>query len=391
MARRRAASPSPVLFVAMLCGQACLLVLSPMLPAVAAEFGLTPAVAGQLRSASGVAAGAAALALGSLGGQFRLRDLLACGLALLAGGSLVSAAAPTFAVLVAAQIPIGTGLALVLGGAVAAADEWAPPGGRARVLSWTLLGPPAAWVVGMPIAGALTEVSWRAAWLAVPFAASVVAAAWVAAWPRGEARSAVAHPWRRALRRPGVASWAVAELFAYGAWSGTLIYIGALFIESYGVGPRAVGLLLAGAAVVYMPGNFLARRWVDTAAQPLLAALALLSAVGVAVLGGVRLGVGGSFGVFALLALLAGARTIAGSAFGLDAAPAEKVVVTSLRAAALQFGYLIGAAAGGGAIALGGYRALGVVFAVLYVLAAAPHAVATARTLMRSPAPSTRG
>jgi MFS transporter, DHA1 family, inner membrane transport protein len=136
-----------------------------------------------------------------------------------------------------------------------------------------------------------------------------------------------------------------------------------------------VGLLLAGAALAYMPGNFLARRWVDTHARPLLISLALGSAALVGVLGGIRAGVAASFGVFAVLAFASGGRTIAGSAYGLDAAPEEKVVVMSLRAAALQFGYLIGAALGGVALGAWGYAGLGAVLAALYVAAAVPHVV----------------
>jgi hypothetical protein len=46
-----------------------------------------------------------------------------------------------------------------------------------------------------------------------------------------------------------------------------------------------------------------------------------------------------------------------------------------IRAAATQFGYLLGAVLGGVALAAGGYAALGVTFSVLFVLAALPHAL----------------
>jgi pimeloyl-ACP methyl ester carboxylesterase len=43
----------------------------------------------------------------------------------------------------------------------------------------------------------------------------------------------------------------------------------------------------------------------------------------------------------------AGARTLAGSVFGLDAAPERRLGIMGLRAAATQYGYLLGASAGG--------------------------------------------
>jgi predicted MFS family arabinose efflux permease len=47
-----------------------------------------------------------------------------------------------------------------------------------------------------------------------------------------------------------------------------------------------------------------------------------------------------------------------------------------IRTAANQFGYLLGSALGGLALATGGYPALGVTFGVLFLLSAVPHGVA---------------
>ena len=66
-------------------------------------------------------------------------------------------------------------------------------------------------------------------------------------------------------------------------------------------------------------------------------------------------------------------RTISGSAFGLDAAPGRAVAAMGVRASATQFGYLVGGALGGIALTFGGYPALGLTFAGLYVLAIVPH------------------
>src|SRR5919108_372264 len=81
--------PGAVLFLSLFAGQAAVLVLAPILPDVAGEFGVSTATAGQLRSLSGVAGGLAAVGLGVLARRLRVRQLLAGGLALLAFGSLV--------------------------------------------------------------------------------------------------------------------------------------------------------------------------------------------------------------------------------------------------------------------------------------------------------------
>jgi predicted MFS family arabinose efflux permease len=69
------------------------------------------------------------------------------------------------------------------------------------------------------------------------------------------------------------------------------------------------------------------------------------------------------------------------SALGMDSAPEDKVAVMSLRAAANSFGHLLGAAAGGAALELGGFTALGAVLAALFLAAALIHVAVPARVL----------
>jgi predicted MFS family arabinose efflux permease len=130
---------SAVLFLRMFAAQAAFLVLGPLLPDLAREFGTTTAAAGQLRTVSGVA-----------------------------------------------------GIAAVLSGSMAAAVAWAPPGQRSRVLAWAIVGQPASWVVGMPVVGVVADASWRAAFLVLPLAASVIALAALRTLPSTHAAASVA-------------------------------------------------------------------------------------------------------------------------------------------------------------------------------------------------------
>ena len=120
----------------------------------------------------------------------------------------------------------------------------------------------------------------------------------------------------------------------------------------------------------------LARRFVERSTRAILISFALASAAAALVFGAWRPALAASAAcVFAVLGFLGGGRTLAGSMFGLDATGDRKLAVMSLRAAAVQFGYLIGAAVGGIALTVAGYAALGLVFAVLFAAAVVPHLV----------------
>jgi predicted MFS family arabinose efflux permease len=384
--------PAPVLFATMFASQASFLVLSAILPDLAGDFGVSTATAGQARTLAAVTGGVTALALGRLGRHLGVHELLLLGLGLVSVGSLGSALAPNLPAFACAQAAIGAAAAILLSAGVAAAGEWARGDERARVLSWALLGQPAAWVAGMPLIGVISQLHWRYAWLAVPLGASLVALPAVALRPgraarlpgAGEATPAATEP---VWRRPPVARWAIGELMAYSGWGATLVYAGALFIESYGLSTAEAGVLLGAPALGYFRGTLLVRRRAERHARTLLVVLGLTAAAGTALLGLVRPSPAASLVLFAACMGAIGGRTIAGSSFGLHAAPDQRVAVMSLRAAAIQFGYLLGAASGGAALAAGGYGLLGATLGILFLLGVAPHLRPPARSTGRGKDP----
>ena len=360
------------LLLCLAASQAALLVLTPVLPSVASALDVSTATAGQLRTISGLAAGATAVLAGLIAARVGLRELLGAGLALLVLGSAMSAAAPDFALLAVAQLQIGAGIGLSYSAAVAAVAEWTAPKDRSRVLALALLGPPAAWILGMPLTGLAGEVSWRFALVAVPLAFALGAAAALVRTPSTPPASSSASL-RAVLTHPGVVRWSSGELLAFSAWAGSLVFVGALFVESYGLSTKATGIVLGVGALVYLPGNLLFRRWVDQHERVMLVGLPFAAAATVAVLGAVRPSAWFSLAVFSLLSFLAGGRTLVGSSAGLDLAPQLRLGITGVRTAAIQLGYFVGAAVGGIALAAGGYTALGFTFSALFVGATIPH------------------
>jgi len=385
--------PAPILFLALFAAQAGFLVLTPILPEVAADLGVSTATAGALRIASGLAGTGVALTLGLTAPRLGLRDLVAAGLLLVALGSLAGAVAPSFPLLALSQLALGAGQATVVSAALAAAARWSAPAGRSRVLGWALLGQPAAWIVGVPVIGALASSSWRLT-MCVPFAASSIALAAVATRPPDAPAAPRARMQAVLGRDSALTGWAMGELLAYAAWGGTITFAAALMIESYGSSPTLVGLLIAAAATAYFPGNLLASRRTDRFARELLALLGGSLAVALALFGAIRPGLWFSAAMFGVIVLLVGGRTLSGSAAGLQAAPGSEVTVMSIRAAAMQLGIVIGAALGGAALAAGGYALLGAVLSILFAAGAVPHLVALRTHAIPNPnglAPASEG
>lgn len=380
--------PAPTLFAALFASQAGFLVLTPVLPELARDLGVTTATAGGLRIASGSAGGLVALTIALLGARLGLRDLIVSGLLLVGVGAAAGALAPSFAVLAASQVALGAGNAVVLSSGVAAAARWSTRERRSRVLSVTLLGQPAAWVVGMPLVGALAESSWRLS-MCMPLLASLIALAIVLGRGRDGPECSSRAGIGPLLGDRGVAGWALGELLCYAGWGGTLTFAGALMIESYGASAGLVGSLLGIAAIAYFPGNLLARRLASAAPAGSSALLASCLAAMLVVFGLVRPGLAFSLALFALLVMLAGGRALCGTAAGLEVAPDAEVTVMSIRASAMQFGMVAGAALGGVALAAGGYALLGPTLAGLFAAGALPHgALVGLPAVLTSPRPA---
>jgi DHA1 family inner membrane transport protein len=376
---RSLSNPSLVLFACLFASQSGMLVLSPILVDVAREFSVSTASAGQLRSISGATGGVTALVVATVPRRPGLRELLSLGALLVALGSGLSAAAPTFTFLAAAQAVLGVGIGLLVAVGIAAAGEWPAPAQRPHVLAWAIAGMPAAWIAGMPVIGTVADYGWRATWIAVPAAAALVTLALVRMRPT-DTHSHRVGGWVASWRRPEVARFAGGELLANAAWAGVLTYSGALLLESYSISPAAAALGLGLMATAMLPGTFTARRRAANPTLGLLAALTAFQGASVLALCALRPSVGVTLALLAVMAFVNGWRSMIASAFGMDTTPKDRVTVMSMRAAANQLGYLLGAAAGGLALALGGFPALGLTLAALFAAAVLVHFPALVRT-----------
>jgi predicted MFS family arabinose efflux permease len=273
--------------------------------------------------------------------------------------------------LTAGQACAGAASSILDAAGVAAAASWSSDADRGRVVAWTLVGAPSAWVAVMPVIGLVGGTSWRLAF-AVPVAVAVAAGVALRRAPVAAAQQSGAGL-RDVLADATLRGWAISEVLAYAAWSGVLAYAGALFVESYGASLAAVGLALGLGAAAYIPGTFAAQRVSPIRSRPLLAATGGLLAVGVLAFGIVRMGTAPSAIGFGALCFVSGARTYLGSAVGLELAAGKHAATMSVRAAAAQVGWIVGCAAGGAALAAGGYPAMAIALSAFFAGAALLH------------------
>lgn len=375
---RVSGSPTLLLFMSVFTSQAAVLVLSPILVDVARDLDVSTAVAGQLRVFGAPVALVVAVFVARSGGRFSLRSLLSVGAALVAVGSVASAAAPSFVVLALAQVPLWIGVAVLVAGGIGATGSWSAPEARSRVVARALAGAPAAWIVGMPVIGLVAGVNWRLAFLAVPLPAAVLTGAvLLASRPERHGRRSDASL-MRLLRQPGARRWAVGELLAMSSWAGMLVYSGALFIEVYGASKRMTGLLLAVVAVAYLSGNVLGGRIRHDCVRRALARGNVVAAAAVTLTWVITPNVLATLALFSFAAVVVAARTVVGTTYGFVLAGERKLEVGAARAAITHAGYLAGSFVGGAALAVGGPAAIGVAFGLLFLGASAPYLSASA-------------
>src|SRR3954471_2854322 len=359
-------SPTVVLFITLFASQAGVLVMSPILAGVAAEFDVSIAEAGQLRILAAPFAAVVALLTGRALAWYSPRALIGTGGVFLALGSVASAAAPNFAFLALAQVPMWGGIAMLLAAGVAATAAWSAPEERTKIVSRALAGAPAAWIVGMPVIGLVSSVDWRLAFVVLPLPAALLAGLAAALRPADRPIAGSNTSLTALLRIPLARRWALGELAANSAWAGTLVYSGVLFTETYGTSSAATGVALAIVAAAYLAGNQGAGRTSATLARQWMLRGSIAASIAVALTWAYTRSMSVTLVLFALTAAVTAVRMVSGTVYGFAVAGELRSAVGTVRGVTTQFGYLFGSLAGGMAIAIGGIGALAAVYSLLF-------------------------
>ncbi|GAA3243446.1 MFS transporter [Pseudonocardia petroleophila] len=248
--------------------------LAPLLPDLATALHATPAEIGRALAAYGVGVVLAALLLGPRLDRVPRAGALTAGAAALAVSAAVSALAPNWEVLAAAQVLAGAGAGVVLPATYAFAAELAAPGTEARATGRVLTGWSVALVAGVPVSTLLADlVGWRG----VLGALAVLAGAQVVLYrtlPSPAVPSAPRPRLATALRLPGVARLLLGTLAFMSAFYAVFGFAGAEIRLLHGGGAAGAGLLALCYGVGFGLGAATDRYAGRVGLAPVLAALA---------------------------------------------------------------------------------------------------------------------
>ena len=376
------------LVTATIATQAVIVVLAPLVVAIGDDLGASVSAVGQARSILAAAGVAGAVVVGGAIDRFGLRPILVLGASLALAGQLATAAAPSLVLLYAAHAVTGLGVACMLSAGFAGVAAWFEPEEAPRALGFVVGAQSISWIIGNPIIGLLADAgSWRlayavpAAMAAVALAAALLAPAGRPGWAGSESAGLGLGV---VLRTASARRWAVSELVAYAAWTAELTYIGAFYIQSYGISESAVGALLAVGSTCFLISTIGTRRLRERVpARALVIAGALGMGVVLVPIMNLTPSVWFTLALFAPMALFAGLRTTASSELALGQIPSRPGSMMAARTAAAQLGYMAGAAWGGIVLAVAGFGTLG--FALLAGMALSAFLVS------RVDAPATAG
>lgn len=233
-----------ILFLGLVDGQ----MLSPLLPVLAAEFGVTPAQMGMVVTAYACAAAMCALIIGPLSDRWGRIIFLRAAALLFALTSLLAYFARDFAMYFGARV-----LAGLAGGTISAcvlaqiADAFSFQR-RGRAMGWVGAMYSIAAIIGVPAAAWISERwNWRGIYLLIAIAAMLLALSLrvppALANSRTTNLSQVLRDYLRYWRAPTTRNGLLLASMISGTASALLTFLGAFLTTSFGMSISAVGLI----------------------------------------------------------------------------------------------------------------------------------------------------
>lgn len=238
-----------------------------VLPEVAAGFDVSIPTAGHLMSAYAIGVVIGAPLLTAAGTRLPRRTLLVALMGVFTAGSILSASAPSYGVMLLGRVLTALPHGAVMGIGVVVASALAPPHRRSAAIAGVFLGLTLANVAGAPLSTALGQaLGWRSTfWLLVVIglASMVAIAALVPSAPRPAHASLRGE--LRTLARPRVVLLLATAVVGFAGVFASYGYVAPQVTDAAGLPESAVIWVMAVFGIGMTTGNLLAARLLHTA------------------------------------------------------------------------------------------------------------------------------
>jgi DHA1 family inner membrane transport protein len=349
-------------------------VVPALLVDLSADLGVSIGHAGQLVTLAAIPAAALALIIGPLSDRYGRKPTLVAGAAFLGVGSLGSALAPTYELMVATRVLSGVGGAAMGPAVFAAVADIFSYRRRGRIYGYITAATTISMILGVPAATLMAaHWHWRWAFAAVGLVTLASVALLLRLYPASSSEPSPSTPsserkarnWLAAAYRPVLQTpTARAVLGSSFAMSiGTMAfqtYVGAFFITQYAIGTGDLAPILGvGGLGVLVGAQAAARLGERIGHRPIMAGSVLVAAVFVIV----QVQTTTSVLVAAVLNFLTwvpmGMRFTSASTIISEAVPTARGTMNAVNAAFFNAGMVLGAFLGGVVVEGAGYAPLG--------------------------------
>jgi predicted MFS family arabinose efflux permease len=232
-------------------------VFSSLLPAIAADAGITIPHAGHLITAFSLSYAIFTPLLAALAGPFDRRGVIAVAMLTFVAGNVLAAVSSSFAALLAAQLVMGMAAGLYAATAQATAIAMVGPEHRARAIAVVVGGTTFAVALGAPAGAFIATVwGWRGTFLAIAGLGLVSAAILWLRLPHGirGARLTLAER-LTVIARPGIFPSLMATLLYLAGAFAVISYLAPLAMEGAGLPHSALPLVLLAFGIGAVAGN----------------------------------------------------------------------------------------------------------------------------------------
>lgn len=342
------------------------LIITPILPEVTKEMGVSVSVGGLLVTSYAIAGTLTSVVAGPVIDRLGRKPLVLAGMCILTLATLCSAVAPNFELLLAARAIAGLGVACLTPAVFSAVGDYFDYEERGRAMSWVISINQSASILGVPAGAIIAGLSnWRMTFVLLTGICAALCLLLFAKLPadppakHATGRSAFS-PFGTVLSDGPTVMAIVAGLVANSYWFVMGTYMAAYFSDEFGIASWALGALTMTSGIGLLVGASIGGRLADERGKrPVI----LVSLVGVGVFTFLAT-TAATNAWLALICLLlfstaAGARFASAQAVMTEMLPEYRGTVMALNASAQQLSIVTGSSLGGVAISAWGYIALG--------------------------------